>query len=310
MSAPLPTTSPAVRFGSTHRGLLLAALLAVMGLMALLQPIQGKQPEGAKGAKTEKGSDEPPAAEATADETAAEKETAKLDPAADEAAARAKSDGAARRELRDLAELAFEETMGFYETGDALPTEVYRWSLVWLHYELELSTDDEQKAIATQAHLDRMITLAQAGLWRSRELEFYVAEAEWLVDRAEPSATFAATIAGRKALEGQWDVVSIEEEGAKQTRPDIKAITIAGRRAIFEHRLGTAKALLTIEPTAEPATIDIFGLNEDFPFGGLGIYKLDGDTLTICWVSSGERPKEFSTAAGDKTLLVVLKKAR
>ena len=137
-----------------------------------------------------------------------------------------------------------------------------------------------------------------------------MAEAEWLFDRVQPHPAFAATIAARKKLQGQWDVESIEEDGTKQTRPDIKSITIVGRRATFEHRLGTAKAFLVLDPLTEPASIDILGTNEDFPFGGLGIYKLDGDTLTVCWGSAGERPKDFATQAGDHETLVVLKKAK
>ena len=131
-----------------------------------------------------------------------------------------------------------------------------------------------------------------------------------MFDRVQPNPAFAATIAARKKLEGQWDVESIEEEGVKQTRLDIKLITVVGRRAIFEHRLGTAKAVLAVDPSSEPASIDILGMNEDFPFGGLGIFKLDGDTLTICWSNAGERPTDFSTKAGDHQMLSVLKKAR
>ena len=282
-------------------GLGLAGIFPVADLMAPGRPLAAKEPETKPAAAKEAAANEPLPARAAEPGHAA---------AADPASPRGKADRAAIDELRELAEKAFQETFDYYEAGDALPTEVYRWSMVWLHYEMELASDDAKRIAATQDHLERMMNLANVGLWRSRELEFYVAEAEWLFDRAQPHPAFAATIAARKKLQGQWDVESIEEDGTKQTRLDIKSITIVGRRATFEHRLGTAKAFLALDPLTEPASIDILGTNEEFPFGGLGIYKLDGDTLTLCWGNAGERPKDFATKAGDHETLVVLRKAK
>jgi hypothetical protein len=190
----------------------------------------------------------PIAAAAANPSAAAEAETAPSDAAAE--AARSKADAAAKAELRDLAEQTYDEMMAEFAAGDTvLPTEVYRWSLSWMQYEMELATDEAKRINVARDHLDRMMTLAHAGLWRARELEYYVAEAEWLLDRLAPSPSFAATIEARRALEGEWEVTSCQEEGAAVKKPDIKTITILGRRANFEHRLGTAKALLTVDPT-------------------------------------------------------------
>jgi hypothetical protein len=41
-----------------------------------------------------------------------------------------------------------------------------------------------------------------------------------------------------------------------------------------------------------------------------GIYKIDGDTLTMCLSPTGERPAKFESTAGGQTILMTFKRMK
>jgi uncharacterized protein (TIGR03067 family) len=117
-------------------------------------------------------------------------------------------------------------------------------------------------------------------------------------------------------MQGEWTIVSVEQ-GGKKKAPDEEfkklKLTITGEewkvRSGDEEKI---KMTFKIDPSKDPKTIDL-----TIKSGGKvsrGIYKLEGDTLTVCRTfADAERPKEFKTPAGEQAAagqLIVWKRAK
>jgi uncharacterized protein (TIGR03067 family) len=106
-----------------------------------------------------------------------------------------------------------------------------------------------------------------------------------------------------KRQEGSWSVTSSIYDGQAASEDLIRSIkrVVEGDHAVWE-RDGKRFAGTTIEvdPACEPKTIDVI------PDGGrnrgervLGIYKFEGEKLTICMAEPGKpRPKSFQADKG------------
>ena len=113
-------------------------------------------------------------------------------------------------------------------------------------------------------------------------------------------------------LQGEWTCVSSEVRGKK--RPDTLnaqcKLTIGENQWVVTYRDSPsgARATIEIDPSKDPKTIDLTFRGGDEP--SPGIYKLEGDTLTVCYgTAGGERPKEFKTTQ-ETGLLVVWKREK
>ena len=131
----------------------------------------------------------------------------------------------------------------------------------------------------------------------------------FLIAAAEPAQDAKQEL---DKLQGEWTLVSVEVRGKK--RPDtvnaVSKLTISGNQWVVTYRdfPSQARSTIEIDPSKDPKTIDLISRHENAT--APGIYKLEGDTLTVCYGTvGGERPKEFKTTQ-ETGVLVVLKRAK
>lgn len=114
-------------------------------------------------------------------------------------------------------------------------------------------------------------------------------------------------------LQGEWTMVSMETLGRKSSERLVKAskLTITGDSWIKKIGDKEDKTTIQIDPSSNPKTIDlIFKDDNGKEKRNLGIYKLEGDILTQCYVGvDSDRPKEFKTTA-EQGIVTVWKRVK
>lgn len=128
----------------------------------------------------------------------------------------------------------------------------------------------------------------------------------------EPSRAARAEL---ERHQGTWRVEEMVRDGEGSDPEIARSIVrvVEGDHVVWE-RDGKrfSGSTMVLDAACEPATIDVI------PDGGpaqgkrvLGIYKLDGDVLTICMADvDGARPKEFTAEKGAKQTLTVFRRER
>ncbi|QJW92921.1 sigma-70 family RNA polymerase sigma factor [Frigoriglobus tundricola] len=128
--------------------------------------------------------------------------------------------------------------------------------------------------------------------------------------RGRPAADDKKKPAEIKGLDGEWLLVGSEDNGKKKSFPDGTGVTVfigedefitlteqmtlfSDLRSQFSttYKFKSAKAVGN-----KPAWIDLLPQEAGADPWKRGIYKLDGDVLTICWGKT-DRPREFAAPA-------------
>lgn len=118
-----------------------------------------------------------------------------------------------------------------------------------------------------------------------------------------------------QAIEGEWFLVErtvggkqeVLAAGPKQSRFSIST----DQWVINQGNDPPSKWELQLDAAARPAQITLYkpdGVRSET--GLVGIYKVEGDTLTICYVFKGTRPTSFESPDGTEIRIMVLKRAR
>jgi uncharacterized protein (TIGR03067 family) len=114
-------------------------------------------------------------------------------------------------------------------------------------------------------------------------------------------------------LQGTWVMTALEINGEKLPAEKFQStkLEITGDRYITDTGRGRHEATLKLDPAKDPRTIDMtFADGPNKGDTAEGIYKLEGDTLTICRprLPPQPRPTEFSTKPGTDRFIVVWKR--
>ena len=112
-----------------------------------------------------------------------------------------------------------------------------------------------------------------------------------------------------KSIEGTWALVSGERHGKAFSDEVVKAVSLEFSQDTLatKNKDRVSKAKFKLHPDTTPKGID---LDMDGNIG-LGIYKLDGDALTILHGEVDDtRPTEFDPKQTPRLTLLVLKRSK
>ena len=106
-------------------------------------------------------------------------------------------------------------------------------------------------------------------------------------------------------IEGRWVVESYVAGGQAEAMRAGMHLTFDGKSVVVAEEKG-ADVAYTARPKADPPEIDLTAGKDLIP----GIYKVEGDTLLLCFPKAGGmgRPARFESPAGTTVVLMTLKR--
>ncbi len=123
----------------------------------------------------------------------------------------------------------------------------------------------------------------------------------------------AAADAERAKFQGNWRFVSMEVQGERKPDTEFskyKVVFQGDQWTVSEGDRIAAQSFFRVDPTKTPKTIDIVDIDKGRIIRG--IYRLEGDRLTVCdrGAKKGGRPVEFATKPDSGFVLVVLNRVK
>src|SRR5262245_8845603 len=128
----------------------------------------------------------------------------------------------------------------------------------------------------------------------------------------------------KEKLIGAWKVVSLESDGKKvpaQALKDLRYIFTADSLTRKKGEKAESGAGYKLDPSKSPKWIDMTGVTDGKEQSIPALYKLDGDTLTLCFRSDykkkdgkpnevQKRPEKLDGGEGSEQVLMVLKREK
>jgi uncharacterized protein (TIGR03067 family) len=118
-------------------------------------------------------------------------------------------------------------------------------------------------------------------------------------------------------IAGEWECLErlIGGRPDPELRTQPAQFTLAAGRWVSRTPGGPGnEAVLDLDPRAEPPALTVYAADDPGRARGAtltAIYRLDGDTLTICYVlGRGPRPTDFESKAGTEIRLMTLRRVK
>ncbi len=119
-----------------------------------------------------------------------------------------------------------------------------------------------------------------------------------------------------KQFQGTWTLESLEANGKKIDGEIMKKagqqinLVVKGDQVTLKVSRGDLTGTIKLDPSKSPKAYEVKGAGpEGIAYDSFGIYKIDGDTLTVCYAAAAkDRPSEFKADAGSDVALQVWKR--